>query len=167
LVLATNGKLWLPLRYCIKGNGKKTTWNLTSLLAQHLQSHDRMSYLRAEHFFMSGRSRVPIWARRPVGQHENSSCSQGGTTGLCVLLEHDFFSCLRPSSLTIHNINLPFVTSYFFQNKKNNLHHKGGLKIRENISSAVLNLGCTHPRVWKAFFFKDARRCFEDLQQRL
>ena len=79
----------------------KATWNPISFLAKHLQSHERISYLRAEHFFMSGRSNVRIWTRRPDKQYENPNCLKcGGATGLCVLLDEEFFACLLPFPLT-------------------------------------------------------------------
>jgi len=72
-----------------------------TFLAKHLQSHEGISYSRAEHFFMSGRSNVRIWACRPITQYENPICSEGGgATVLCVLLDEEFSTSLLPFSLT-------------------------------------------------------------------
>jgi len=70
-------------------------------LAKHLQSQERISYSRAEHFLMSGRSNVRIWARRPVRNYKNTSCLQGGgATVLYVLFDEEIFTCYPPFSLT-------------------------------------------------------------------
>ena len=86
----------------------------------HMESYFFLSTsTKSRQNFMFERSEVRIWACRPVRQHENSSCSQEGTTGYCVLLKQELFHLFTPFFLhIISNINLPFVTSYVFQNKK-------------------------------------------------
>jgi hypothetical protein len=129
-----NGRWWLPLRSCVKGNGK-TTWNLISFLAQNLQSHNRTSYLRDDHFFMSGISKVRIWVVHWLGRMIISAVHKTAPLDPVSYWKTNSFTCLHPLCLTY--ILLPpsplFLIFFkvktvpnFLQNKFRNLHRKGG-----------------------------------------
>jgi hypothetical protein len=142
-----NGKWWLPLRSCFKGN-VKTAWNPIYFLAQNLQNHNPTLYLRDDHFFKSGRSKVRIWARSLVRQNGKFSCSQEGATGPCILLGDESSHLFTRSFLDIRfNTTLSLFPMFFKIKPESSLIQNTG-KFRIYIGKAVVNSFCFE-NTWK------------------